>query len=430
MVETPVGRKGKGCMLTSVLAQVEKQKTQLLEFIGRMISFATPNPPAKNTHALQKWLGEWLEGFGIQTVFHDLYPGEPLLVGKITGEKPLHTLILNGHVDVAQINEDEHWDSDPFVAQWDERYLYGRGAADMKGGFAAALWAVKLLRETGLPFKNNLMIQSVIGEEAGEHGTKKLLELGYLGDLAMIPEPTELKLNGQGGVVTMWITLRSPETFHDGIRARMIHAGGGIQGASAIEKMVKIIQGLQELERYWAVQKSYPGCSPGANTINPAVIQGGRNPAFVADECSLWVTIHFLPNERIEDVKNEVFQVIDSVANADPWMRKHRPLVQFGGTSMFRDQGEIFPAAQIQKENPLVQSLFRIYQECFGRPAESTVWPCVSDAGWFAEAGVPSVICGPGRLEEAHSINEKIEITQILDATRFYASVVFDLCVR
>ncbi|MCX5974003.1 MAG: M20/M25/M40 family metallo-hydrolase, partial [Coprothermobacterota bacterium] len=159
-------------MLTSVLVQVEKQKTQLLEFISRMISFATPNPPAKNTHSLQKWLGEWLEGFGIQTVFHDLYPGEPLLVGRITGEKPLHTLILNGHVDVAQINEDEHWDSDPFVAQWDERYLYGRGAADMKGGFAAALWAVKLLRETGLPFQNNLMIQSVIGEEAGEHGTK------------------------------------------------------------------------------------------------------------------------------------------------------------------------------------------------------------------------------------------------------------------
>lgn len=85
---------------------------------------------------------------------------------------------------------------------------------------------------------------------------------------------------GQGGVITGWITIQSEETIHDGARSHIIHAGGGRHGASAIEKMVKIIQALQELERHWAVTKSYPSMPPGANTINPAVIEGGRHPGF------------------------------------------------------------------------------------------------------------------------------------------------------
>lgn len=80
----------------------------------------------------------------------------------------------------------------------------------------------------------------------------------------------------------------------------MIHAGGGTFGASAIEKMAKIITALGELERHWAVTKSYPGIAPGTNTINPAVIEGGRHALFVADECRLWITVHFYPNETHE----------------------------------------------------------------------------------------------------------------------------------
>jgi formylaminopyrimidine deformylase len=63
----------------------------------------------------------------------------------------------------------------------------------------------------------------------------------------------------------------------------MIHAGGKLLGASTIEKMTKIIHCLQELERYWAVMKSYQGYPSGTNIINPAVIEGGRHTAFIAD---------------------------------------------------------------------------------------------------------------------------------------------------
>jgi acetylornithine deacetylase len=415
-------------MLDEIQSRIEENRREILQFASDLIAFKTPNPPAHNTKEVQLWVVNQLSALSMKTEVHDLYPDEPLVVGIAEGETGQRTLIFNGHVDVAQVEDDETWDFDPFSAWWDEKYLYGRGAADMKAAMAAVYWAIKIVLESGLRLQNTLMFQSVIGEEAGEHGTKTLLEKGYKGDFAIVPEPTELQVCGQGGVVTMWVTLRSPKTFHDGVRSRMIHAGGGIEGASAIEKMFKILSGMQELERHWAVMKSYPGLCPGANTINPAVIRGGRHPAFIADECALWFTVHYLPSERMEDVKEEVLSHIDSLADADPWLKKNRPEVVFGGTSMFRDRGEIFPASEVDPNNPDVQRLLATFEPILGRTPETLVWPSVSDSGWFAEHGIPVVICGPGLLEEAHSINEKIAIDQVLEATKLYAAFIYDFC--
>ena len=84
----------------------------------------------------------------------------------------------------------------------------------------------------------------------------------------------------------------------------------------------KIIHALNELEQHWAVMKHSPGMPPGANTINPAVIEGGRHPAFIADECRLWITVHYLPNERYEDVVAEIEDYLNRVAEADIWLER------------------------------------------------------------------------------------------------------------
>jgi len=415
-------------MIQALLKRVDDSRDELVGFAKELIAFQTSNPPAHNTQEVQRWLAGRLQGIGMKTELIDLYPGEPLLVGVKDGRSGKRTLVFNGHVDVAQVNPEERWEFPPFEPRADGRYLYGRGAADMKAGMAAAFWAIKTVTEMGVALEQSVMYQSVIGEEAGEHGTKTLLEKGYRGDFAIVAEPSELKVGGQGGVVTMWITIRSPKTFHDGLRSRLIHAGGGIEGASAIEKMTKIIAGMQELERHWAVTRRYPGMAPGANTINPAVIKGGRHPAFIADECALWYTIHYLPNERLESIKEEIISYIRDLCQADPWLRDNQPAIDFGGTSMFRDKGEIFPASEVQDSNPDVRALLDSFRSTLGREPETTVWPSVSDSGWFSEYGVPVVICGPGMLEEAHAINEKIEVSQIVDAAKLYAAYLYRFC--
>jgi acetylornithine deacetylase len=244
----------------------------------------------------------------------------------------------------------------------------------------------------------------------------------------VVADTSELKIQGQGGVITGWVTIQSPTTHHDGVRGKMIHAGGGIFGASAIEKMVKVIQGLQELERYWAVTKRYEGFLPGSNTINPAVIEGGRHAAFVADCCALWITVHFYPNEDYEKVCREVEEHILNVAKGDPWLRQNPPQFRWGGKSMLEDRGEVFPSLEIDRHSSPVRMLAEAHSAITGSDPEIGMSSTVTDAGWLGRTGIPTVVYGPGELSLAHAVNESVCLKQLLDYTKVLVSFITSWC--
>lgn len=413
-----------------ISAQVDARKNELLELLADLVAFPTVSPPARNTNDVQEFISNYLRKLGFKTDKWDVYPGDLNVVGILPGGSPeqYHSLIVNGHVDVAEVGDDYQWDSSPFQAQIKDSYIYGRGVADMKGGIAAALMAVKILKELHIPLQGDLQIQSVIGEEVGEAGTLDCTERGYTADYAVVVDTSDLHIQGQGGVITGWITVQSKETYHDGIRAKMIHAGGGVHGASAIEKMMKIISSLQELERHWAVTKRYEGFAPGVNTINPAVIEGGRHAAFIADRCALWITVHFYPNEDFEDVIKEIEQHVLAAAAADPWLRENPPTFVWGGKSMIVDRGEIFPSLELDPDHPGTRCLAGTYEKLLSQKPNIGMSPTVTDAGWLGRAGIPTAIFGPGKLEDAHAVNEKLSVQQLLDFTKVLAAFIAEWC--
>ncbi len=360
----------------------------------------------------------------------DVYPHDPNVVGirKGTDSDAYQSLLINGHIDVAQVEEGEAWISNPFEPILTEDKLIGRGAADMKAGLACALFAIQLLTEAGIRLPGDLIFQSVIGEEVGEAGTLECCERGYTADFAIVVDTSDLHIQGQGGVITGWVTIKSPTTHHDATRRNMIHAGGGLRGASAIEKMMKLIQGLQELEREWAITKLYPGLPPGSNTINPAVIEGGRHPAFIADECRLWITVHFYPNETHEAVVREIEEHLLAVAQGDVWLRDHPPQFTWGGRSMIEDRGEIFPALEVDPSHSGVRLLQEMHTGVTGESAIVDVSPTVTDGGWLGHFGIPTVIYGPGQLRHAHAVNEEVEIEQLLRFTKVMIHMIHQWC--
>nr|WP_263327455.1 acetylornithine deacetylase [Neobacillus sp. Marseille-Q6967] len=417
-------------LVNKISDEVEARTEELFDLLSTLISFPTVSPPARNTNDIQEFIQKYLENLGFETDKWDVYPGDPNVVGILKGgaSEKYNSLIVNGHVDVAEVGDDTEWSQSPFAAKVKDSYIYGRGTADMKGGIAASLLAIKLLKELGISLKGDLQFQSVIGEEVGEAGTLACVEKGYTGDYAVVVDTSDLHIQGQGGVITGWITLQSKETYHDGIRRKMIHAGGGVNGASAIEKMMKIISGLQELERHWAVTKNYEGFPPGTNTINPAVIEGGRHAAFVADRCALWVTVHFYPNETFEQVTQEIEQHIAAVCAADTWLRENPPQFVWGGKSMIEDRGEIFPSLEINPNHPGTHCLSSSFEKINNEEPSIGMSTTVTDAGWLGRAGIPTVIFGPGKLEDAHSVNEKVEIRQLLVFTKTLAVFIADWC--
>jgi acetylornithine deacetylase/succinyl-diaminopimelate desuccinylase family protein len=414
--------------LNEILAMVDTREQELIDLLEKLIRFDTPAPPARNTVEVQQFIASFLAERGFEIDQWDVYQGDPNVVGVLKGKESSYykSLIINGHVDVAEVHEDESWQTGPFQPFVKEGYVYGRGAADMKGGLAGALFAIQLLQEASIKLPGDLIFQSVIGEEVGEAGTLECCKRGYDADFALVVDTSDLHIQGQGGVITGWITVKSKETFHDATRRNMIHAGGKLFGASVIEKMVKIIQGLQELESHWAVMKSYPGYAPGTNTINPAVIEGGRHAAFIADECRLWITVHFYPDETYDQVAKEIEEHVLAIANADPWMKENPPTFEWGGTSMIEDRGEIFPSLEVNPEHPAVKALSKSHEDILRREATIDVSPTVTDGGWFGAAGIPAAIFGPGKLEDAHAVNEKVSIEQLLDFTKVMIRFIYE----
>lgn len=422
-------------MLTNELEErisieIESRKEELLDLLKELVRFRTVSPPARNTNDIQHFIQGYLERMNFQTDKWFVYPNDPNVVGLLRGKSPEHynSLIINGHVDVAEIGDEQEWMSPPFVAQQQGSYIYGRGVADMKGGIAGALIAMKVLQELGVTLHGDLQFQSVIGEEVGEAGTLACIERGYTADFAVVTDTSDLHIQGQGGVITGWIIIESKDIYHDGIRGKMIHAGGGMKGASAIEKMMKIIAGLQELERHWAVTKSYEGFPPGTNTINPAVIEGGRHAAFVADRCALWITVHFYPNEDYEEIVKEIEQHLYAVASADPWLKDNPPKFVWGGKSMIEDRGEIFPSLEIDADHPGTRSLINVYEHLLTETPTIEMSTSVTDGGWFGKANIPAVIFGPGKLEDAHAVNEKLNIQQLVNFTKVLALFIVQWC--
>lgn len=417
-------------LLEDVLKQVDERKDELIELLTELISFKTPAPPARNTGDAQQFVAQFLREQGFETDMWDVYPNDPNVVGILPGNESgtYKSLIINGHIDVAEVSEDENWDTDPFIPIVTNDAVIGRGAADMKGGLAGALFAIKLLREARIQLPGDLIFQSVIGEEVGEAGTLECCKRGYSADFAVVVDTSDLHIHGQGGVITGWVIIKSPKTYHDARRREMIHAGGKLFAASAIEKMMKIISGLQELERQWAITKSYPGFPLGTNTINPAVIEGGRHAAFIADECRLWITVHYYPNESHEQVAKEIEDYLLNIAAADPWLSKNPPTFKWGGTSMIEDRGEIFPSLEIDPNHEGVKILANTHEVIAKKNAIIDVSPSVTDGGWLGEAGIPTVIYGPGNLQNAHAVNEQLSIEQLITFTKVMTEFIYKWC--
>lgn len=418
-------------LINALCLEVDKKREELFDLCFKLIEYPNVSPPGRNSTQVQDYIENYLKKLGCLVDRWETFPGDPNLAATLPGtaSQEYQSLVLNAHVDVAEVGDTSNWSFDPFKPFIRDGRLHGRGSSDMKTALAAFMFAMKLILENNVELKGNLILHSVTGEEAGEGITYQTAERGHTGDFAIVGDISDFKLqNGQGGVITGWITVESPKTYHDGIRSKMIHAGGGLFAASAIEKMVKIIQGLQELERHWAVTKAYPGFPPGSNTINPAVIEGGRHAAFVADKCALWITVHFYPDEDYEKISQEIEEHILNVAKADPWLKDNLPQFRWGGISMLEDRGEIFPSLELDKNHPGMKLLENLHSQVTGKQPEIDMCPTVTDAGWLAKAGMPTVIYGPGELDLAHGVDENVSVQDLIDYTKIILSFICSWC--
>ncbi len=340
--------------------------------------------------------------------------GNPNVVGILKGTGGGRSLILNGHIDVVPEGDLSDWKDDPFSGVIRDGRLYGRGSTDMKGGTVSLLLAMDAVKSCGIKLKGDVIFQSVIEEESGGAGTLAAVLRGYRCDGAIIPEPSSMKIfpKQQG---SMW--------FRISVKGRSAHGGTRYEGTSAIEKMMLVINEIQQLEKERnerITDPLYEGV-PIPIPINVGKIKSGQWPSSVPDLAFIEGRMGVAPNESLEKAKEEMDACLARLREKDEWFKHHPVRIEWFG-------GNWLPG-NMDVNHPLIQSLSDSYRQVKGSPPVIEASPWGTDGGILSTIGdTPAVVFGPGTTEAAHDSNEYIILENVFQAAEIIAMTIIDWC--
>jgi len=429
----------------AVVEAVGASEAGLQGLLRDLIAFRTESQAKEAVHFPDEarrctgYVADFLAALGFEIDGWDVgpsatFPAHPLVVARLPGAGKGRSLAFNAHVDVVPVGARSSWSQDPFGGQVVDGRLYGRGATDMKGGLAAAMWAVKTALGQGLEPRGDVVFHVVSDEEVVGNGTREIVERAPACDVTLSLEPTELRLcAAEGGLVHFRIEVEGVEA-HASTRYLSLHAGGKSGGGvNAIEKMVKLVVALQELERQWANAKSHPILPPGYNTLGPGIIVGGpgggsdgrlnlfSNAGTAPNYCSVEYNMWFYPDESFDDVRAEVEDAVAAACRADAWLREHAPRFTWKLGQIY------FPALDVPLDHPAVGALAGSLRGVGLDPAPQG-FGAATDLAWYGERRLPGIICGPGRLAQCHVADEYIDTEQLLLAAKVYAQMLVEWC--
>lgn len=329
-------------------------------------------------------------------------------------EEKGRSLILNAHVDVVPAGPPDMWTSPPFEPVERDGWLYGRGAADMKAGHAANLFAFDAIRAAGYAPTGRIHIESVVEEESTGNGTLATSVRGYRADAALIPEPVqEMLVRANAGVV--WFEVE--------VRGRPAHTREMATGFNAIDGAMKIVAALRDLEAARNAEKAkcpYFADDPHPLNLNIGRIEGGDWASMVPAWCRFEARFALFPGEKPEDTRRAVEACIAAAAAGDPAMAVRPPTVRWHG--FFVEGYALEPGSEAET------TLASAHQAVFDAPLESFASPAYLDNRVHVlYDGIPSLCYGP-LCRDIHGIDEAVEIESIRRVTKAIALFIARWC--
>ncbi|BEV71273.1 acetylornithine deacetylase [Paludibacterium sp. THUN1379] len=347
--------------------------------------------------SLIEWVRQHLAGLGIssQLTYND--DGSKANLFALVGPVAQPALILSGHSDVVPV-DGQSWTSDPFVLSERDGRLYGRGAADMKGFIACVLaWLPSVLAahaEGRLQQQIGLALS--YDEEVGCLGVPRLIA-----DLLARGVPVSGCIIGEPTRMQPVVAHKGIAHFRCRVTGRSAHSSLTPQGVNAIEYAARLISHIRKLADTEAhFGRARPLYDVPYATLQTGTIHGGTVPNIVPRECEFVFECRWLPGEPLA---RYIDTVRDYAATLVEEMRRTAPEADI----TFEQLVDCQPF-----ESPQGSSLLDYIQElCPGRSHQAVAY--TTEAGCFSAAGFPSVVLGPGSIEQAHRPDEYIERAQL-----------------
>ncbi|HEX5817003.1 MAG TPA: M20 family metallopeptidase [Methylomirabilota bacterium] len=396
-------------VLTSALARVDPDElVALTRDLIRIPSVVRPGDPASTEAAVAAHVEQWLRREGFDVEIQPVEPGRPNVVAVLGDRAAGPTLLLEGHTDVVTEGDPAQWSHPPFGAQIVDGRIYGRGAADMKSGLAAAMIAAAALKRSGARLHGRLVVGALVDEEGDMLGAKHLARtpLGRELTAAIIcePEQNELCLE-QRGVVWARVTARG----------RMAHGAMPEAGVNPIVALAALVHEAPRLERRLralCARSRYLRPPTVTPTVITAPVRGVPQSNVIPAVAQATLDVRLTPGPDEGAVAKEIDEACRRAADACPGAS-----VEWEPINGFR------LATRVDRQEPLVRAMARAVRRATGRAPRYGGVPGSTDGTILRmELGIPIVTCGPGNRLIPHQVDEYVEVGELVDAARIYVA--------
>ena len=374
--------------------------------VERLIGFKTVS--RDSNLGLIEYVRDYLQGYGATTRLTYDASGKKANLFATLGDSAKRGLVLSGHSDVVPI-DGQDWDTDPFVVTEREGRLYARGSADMKGfigvmlaqapQFVAALNAKRL----DVPLHYSLSYDEEVGCLGVRGLIRDLEENGIRPAGCIVGEPTSMQ---------PIIAHKGMNRFRCTVRGREAHSSYVTHGVNAIEYAARLVVLIRQLADRLAQseQRDY-GFTVPYTTMSTGLIRGGIASNVIPKQCEFVFDLRTLPGASPEAIHEEIRGYAETLT------REMQAVDSNSGIDLvWESQTEGLAASET---DAIVQWAMQLSgNKTVGKVSYGT------EAGLFQKMGVPTVICGPGDIAQAHRPNEFVALDQLAQCEAFMNRIV------
>ncbi|QCO19348.1 acetylornithine deacetylase (plasmid) [Azospirillum brasilense] len=368
-----------------------------LDILERLVAFPTVS---RNSNLdLILWVKERLEAAGATTRLVPSEDGRKANLFASVGPADRPGVLLSGHTDVVPV-DGQAWTCDPFRLTRRAGNLYGRGTADMKGFIAAAMALAE--RASGRTLSQPLHLALSYDEEVGCLGVRRLIDM-----MAALPVRPRFCIVGEPTLMQVVTAHKGKTALRIDCRGAECHSSLAPQGLNAIHMACDMLSGLRRLqERVQAEGARDAGYDVPWTTIHAGVIQGGTALNIVPNQCRLDMEIRHLPQDPVDPL-------LDAVrAEADAMEKRLR--TAFPAAAVDITELSSYPALDTDEDAEVVSFVKALTGgNSLGKISFGT------EGGLFQRRlSIPTVVCGPGSIGEAHKPDEFVAEDQLAACDR------------
>jgi succinyl-diaminopimelate desuccinylase len=364
-----------------------------VQLLQAMIRTRSTNPPAEEL-TLAGWVHDWLRQYGVTSELRPFAGTRANVIAHLQGTGVRPGLIFSAHFDTVP-EGDIPWDYPPYGGDIHEGRIYGRGAADMKGGMAAMMIAAAALASAEVKLQGDLILAFTSGETSNCVGAQRLISEGALKGAGafLVSEPTGLDV-GTAEKAALWLRVIA--------RGRTSHGSQPQAGSNAVRTLVCALAQLENLHFDVAAHPLL-----GRPTLAIGKIYGGVNINVTPDLCMAELDVRILPDQDPDQVTSLIQETM--------------------GAAIEISRIDYKPAIETSGDHPFVRTCIEARTRELGASATPVGLSYFTDGAVICKAmNLPMVILGPGGTEMTHQHNEYCEIDRLVLAARIFTRVALE----